>query len=581
MTSPISSLSKGKKSPLTPSRSFGKRSVPFRMPEYTSSERALLNDITGITHHHDITGQSSPRHKDITGLRSSYSSSESSSDGPASTPLRKLLQPLDGSPKEMFNAFNGNRKPSPLGLVNSPIKGNSSTNVPSDMDLMTSMMQKIAILEKKNLSYTREILEKDKRIKVLEEKTSLLERNLKSGENESPSKVAELEAKCLELKQQVYEMETFLADYGMIWVGEKSNPNSNKYLDDEEINHQTPVTLNNNAIAWKPGSSVSGQVFTPDFDLIVENVNDLNILAGKGENKVAQTMGGAKLKAIESIPLTLYKNGIMMFSGPFRSYADQTTQRCLQDIMDGYFPSELQARYPDGVPIQVTDKRFVTFQDPRLLEEFPGVGFLLGGEEQPSNLLNSGLNMTSSASVRSSIPSSMSNNFDSTSPQPAGEVTSKLPGPQLSLEQFIGKLPRNVIRDGKIIDVRDSIADQLTASHTSSSSAEVIETQVVQEMQQRMNLPENQRPPTARNVATLRIKSEDGDKTLLIKMKFHETIGDLRNYINKQRHQRMSPYNIISTFPSKTYSDDSKTLQERGLVPNATLVSTEHEKFQL
>ena len=25
----------------------------------------------------------------------------------------------------------------------------------------------------------------------------------------------------------------------------------------------------------------------------------------------------------------------------------------MQDIMDGYFPSELQDRYPDGVPIKV------------------------------------------------------------------------------------------------------------------------------------------------------------------------------------------------------------------------------------
>lgn len=29
-------------------------------------------------------------------------------------------------------------------------------------------------------------------------------------------------------------------------------------------------------------------------------------------------------------------------------------QQCLKDIMDGYFPSELQPHYPDGVPLQAS-----------------------------------------------------------------------------------------------------------------------------------------------------------------------------------------------------------------------------------
>lgn len=29
-------------------------------------------------------------------------------------------------------------------------------------------------------------------------------------------------------------------------------------------------------------------------------------------------------------------------------------QQCVQDLMDGFFPSELQKKYPDGVPIEVS-----------------------------------------------------------------------------------------------------------------------------------------------------------------------------------------------------------------------------------
>lgn len=42
-----------------------------------------------------------------------------------------------------------------------------------------------------------------------------------------------------------------------------------------------------------------------------------------------------------------------MFDGPFRSYDEELTQICVADLMDGYFPSELQDKYPEGVPFKV------------------------------------------------------------------------------------------------------------------------------------------------------------------------------------------------------------------------------------
>ncbi|NXP08954.1 UBX11 protein, partial [Thinocorus orbignyianus] len=86
-----------------------------------------------------------------------------------------------------------------------------------------------------------------------------------------------------------------------------------------------------------------------DFDLILENVKDLNMLAGEGTAQIEHTPGGARLRQAEPLPLTLYQNGIVMSNGPFRPYEEPSTQQCLQDIMDGYFPSELQRRYPDGI----------------------------------------------------------------------------------------------------------------------------------------------------------------------------------------------------------------------------------------
>ena len=51
----------------------------------------------------------------------------------------------------------------------------------------------------------------------------------------------------------------------------------------------------------------------------------------------------------------------------------------------------------------------------------------------------------------------------------------------------------------------------------------------------RMKLQEGDRPPSARDVATLRLRSEDGERTFILKMHFSETIGHLRRYLDNHR----------------------------------------------
>lgn len=52
----------------------------------------------------------------------------------------------------------------------------------------------------------------------------------------------------------------------------------------------------------------------------------------------------------------------------------------------------------------------------------------------------------------------------------------------------------------------------------------------------RLEVRELDRPPSGRQVTTLRIKSEFGDHTYILKMHFTDTVGDLRKYLNKERY---------------------------------------------
>lgn len=63
-----------------------------------------------------------------------------------------------------------------------------------------------------------------------------------------------------------------------------------------------------------------------DFDRLLASLQDLSELVTEGEMQVTPVPGGARLNALEPIPLKLYRNGIMMFDGPFRPFCDPSTQ---------------------------------------------------------------------------------------------------------------------------------------------------------------------------------------------------------------------------------------------------------------
>ena len=53
-------------------------------------------------------------------------------------------------------------------------------------------------------------------------------------------------------------------------------------------------------------------------------------------------------------------------------------------------------------------------------------------------------------------------------------------------------------------------------------------------------------------------------------MKFSETLGNLRSYLDAQRRPKV-PYDIVSTFPHKVHINNTMTLEPSGLTPNAML----------
>ncbi|KAG8143143.1 hypothetical protein E2320_000427 [Naja naja] len=305
----------------------------------------------------------------------------------------------------------------PTELSSCPADFMSSGNAPTDMELMTSMMQKIASLEWKVKSQAQAIQEKNKKIRELEEQIKTLQKRTEKTST-GATRVEELETLCLQLQRQVWEMELFLNDYGLIWVGE--DPDSLRDLESQEEEESlTSKTL------WKPGEAIISE--TPiNFDLIFKNLKDLNVLAGEG--------------------------------------------------------------------------------------------------------------------------------------------------PKLTMEEFLNKLPKSLVRDGQVIDIREDLKKTLQGLDGAQSHEVVlVETPSLTALRKRLEGKQKTEGPGT-NISTLRIKSEDGEKTYIVKMSFTETIGDLRQHLAQNRGEALQPYEILSTFPLQVYNNDAMSLEECGLVPNAFLL---------
>lgn len=394
--------------------------------------------------------------------------------------------------------------------TNSEMKGSTL----SKLDLMPGIMLRLSRLEERVMVQAQEIESKDKRISALEEEL----RVRKETGSEIRSR-DDLEQRYQQLQSQVSEMESFLSDYGLIWVGSGDTRERNQL--------------------WRPPENSMDKRSLMDFDLVLRRIQELNILAGEGETYIRTTTTGARLAKKEAVQLKLYHNGIVMFDGPFRSYEEQKTQQFIQDLMDGYFPSELQERFPDGVPFEVHDYRDEDFIPRPQRQSFPGYGQAIRGNDEEKQHL----------------------------PHPVS-------GRKLSVDQFLNRLPQVVAKAGQVISIRESSPEALQGSSNTHSSGSVIliDTPALQEMKERLQTLKVERPVSSRDVTTLKMRSEDGNCTYVLKMNFSETIGDLRQYLDKHREDGQPDYDILSVYPQCCFGDNSQTLQSCGLTANAFLI---------
>jgi hypothetical protein len=207
------------------------------------------------------------------------------------------------------------------------------SRAPDNLELLRGAMKRVAELEKK-------VKVAERRAQRAELELQFVSRNAHGTFNE-PMFMAENKR----LRAQIMDMEQFLADYGYIWVG---NDDDGDESDDDDEGEEEEDGIN-----WAK---------------IVQNIEELNQLCGKDTSQVVRAGAASHLQPKQDdLDLCLYSNGIMLGEGPFRSLLH--SRQFLADLQDGFFPTELQSRFPNGLILNVKDFHTIPFS-----KKFPGLG---------------------------------------------------------------------------------------------------------------------------------------------------------------------------------------------------------------
>nr|XP_037866407.1 UBX domain-containing protein 11 isoform X6 [Chlorocebus sabaeus] len=397
--------------------------------------------------------------------------------------------------------------PSCYGGIGAPV----SRQVPAshDSELMASMTRKLWDLEQQVKAQTDEILSK---VGPQDRKIAALE-DLVQTLQPHPAEAAlqrqeELETLCVQLQRQVREMEVRERFLSDYGLQWVGEPMDQEDSENKTVSEDGERDWMTAKKFWKPGDSLAPPEV--DFDRLLASLQDLSELVVEGDTQVTPVPGGARLRTLEPIPLKLYWNGIMMFDGPFQPFYDPSTQ--VSDLRN-------QVYLEDG------------------LDPFPGEGRVVGWQRMHK----------------------------------AWDRAEEHPGSRMTAEKFLNRLPKFVIRQGEVIDIRGPIRDTLQNCCPLPARIQeiVVETPTLAaERERSQESPNTPAPP----LSMLRIKSENGEQSFLLMMQPDDTIGDVRALLAQARAMDASAFEIFSTFPPTLYQDDALTLQAAGLVPKAALL---------
>jgi hypothetical protein len=464
----------------------------------------------------------------------------------------------------------------------------SSSSQPSSSsnELLTKMTSRLTRLEMVTTKLKSEAEKKDKTIEKLTKKNKQLEKLVKAADE---SNTAELLEKSQfdneELRLEIAEMKTFLQDYGLVWVGHGKH---NAAMEAEEQQGERTIT----PTSLKEKEAVAEPELKFDRDIFVQRVNELNSMIQADKAKVIKEGKNARLEYAQGIPIVLFEDGISVKSGPVRKWDDKKCRSLVADVMDGFFPSEFRAEFPDGVKMDLYDRRESNSGENVRVFAGEGNSMIYGGfEEKIKGLADLGgvdFAPMTAATFLDRLPEK-SVGQDGQVYDLRADIAAKLNGAEEiaatgGVDMCTGGDTN--INDLKAIKREDALraaeARMVAASKENKGAEGVVKkARTPQKLNSSLRRPKQQ----ANNLVTgdesddsectetglettLRVRM--ADKTLVLKLPYSATVNTLRNHIVNEWNVQ-GQFEVRTAMPNRSYDDFSETLVDAGLCPNAAV----------
>jgi hypothetical protein len=264
-----------------------------------------------------------------------------------------------------------------------------------------------------------------------------------------------------------------------------------------------------------------------NISIVQQKIADLNRLVPDDARSVSSVSGISQLKNKPTCKIIFYKNGISVDDGPFRPYQWDITRALLNDIADGYFPYEFKDKHPDGVRLEAVDRI------EQMYSKFTETDKKLAQYNKDHGNVKdlSYLNILSDGEGK------------------------------MDKETFLNQLPKNVIRNGKVIPIRSEIGEMMGVKELQEIN---IETECQKELTKNENDVE-----LKKKTAWLKIKSPTTNQNFTVSLYQTETIGQLIRLLRP--YLKRDDFELRTTYPARTYTDVNETLQTAKLTPKATM----------
>jgi len=429
-----------------------------------------------------------------------------------------------------------------------PYKLSTSSNNKKDEDLLLSMTKRLNFLEKNLKESNTKLIKKDEEIKNLKMKIKELEEGKNNDENEDNS----ICQNCIKLNkiidnqnEYISKLYNFMKENGILiyksTVDPKSKEELNRKLKNLELElNKFNIEKENKYIEGEKENSGYDKSLLPktiDIKVLARRIDEMNaiIYEEQGSNAEFESEDGKifKLKHKKEILISFYKNGLIIEGYQFFPYESETSQKIIQDILDGYSPFILHERYPHGVLMKV--------------------------ENHVKNLYEA---------------NKSGNNIDK------NIVNLNSPGEQklMSPKEFVNIFPNKIIKNGNILNIKEDMEKVLNINQ------DIKNKEILEQEENEYNLYDNKEIKNV-DLCKLKIKIVTVDKIIKINIPKDRHINELFDFVKKYSNNELkkisstlkinniSDYGFIITFPFKILSYDKilnkeNTLEKCGLYPS-------------